>query len=130
IKRDLNGQPQRYKARLVVKGFEQRYGIDYNETYAPVAKIATQRVLLTLAASLSLKCHQMDVVTAFLNRIITEMILIYAPEGSGFPPGTILQLRKASYGLKQAPCEWYSLLHKDLTSLGFKRLANDNAVCI
>ncbi|TPX55755.1 DNA-directed DNA polymerase, partial [Powellomyces hirtus] len=57
-------------------------------------------------------------------------ILIYAPEGSGFPPGTILRLRKALYGLKQAPREWYSLLHKELTSLGFKRLANDNAVYI
>ncbi|TPX52123.1 DNA-directed DNA polymerase, partial [Powellomyces hirtus] len=130
IKRDLNGQPQRYKARLIVKGFKQRYGIDYNETYAPVAKIATQRVLLALAASLGLKCHQMDVVTAFLNGIVTEMILIYAPEGSGFPPGTILRLRKALYGLKQAPCKWYSLLHKELTFLGFKRLANDNAVYI
>ncbi|TPX52631.1 DNA-directed DNA polymerase, partial [Powellomyces hirtus] len=81
---------QYLKARLVVKGFEQRYGIDYNKTYAPVAKIATQRVLLALAASLGLKCHQMDVVTAFLNGIVTETILIYAPEGSGFPPGTIL----------------------------------------
>ncbi|TPX52748.1 DNA-directed DNA polymerase, partial [Powellomyces hirtus] len=72
----------------------------------------------------------MDVVTAFLNGTVTGMILIYAPEGSGFPPGTILRLRKALYGLKQAPREWYSLLHKELTSLGFKRLANDNAVYI
>ncbi|TPX52911.1 DNA-directed DNA polymerase [Powellomyces hirtus] len=130
IKRDLDGQPQRYKARLVVKGFEQRYGIDYNKTYAPVATIATQRVLLALAASLALKCHQMDVVTAFLNGIVTEMILIYAPEGSGFPPGTILRLRKALYSLKQAPRGWYSLLHKELTFLGFTCLANDNAVYI
>ncbi|TPX52797.1 DNA-directed DNA polymerase [Powellomyces hirtus] len=90
IKQDLNGQPQHYKARLVVKGFEQRYGIDYNETYALVAKIATHRVLLALAASLGPKCHQMDVLMAFLNGIVTEMTLIYAPEGSGFPPGTIL----------------------------------------
>ncbi|TPX54248.1 DNA-directed DNA polymerase [Powellomyces hirtus] len=127
IKQDLHGISQQYEFRLPLKGFKQRYGINYNKTYTPVAKIATQRVLLALAASLCLKCHQMDVVTAFLNGIVTETILIYAPEGSGILPGTILQLRNC---LKQAPCEWYSLLHKELTSLGFERLANDNAIYI
>ncbi|TPX55244.1 DNA-directed DNA polymerase, partial [Powellomyces hirtus] len=65
-----------------------------------------------------------------MNIVTSSAHLCDAPEGSGFPPGTILRLRKALYGLKQAPREWYSLLHKELTSLGFKRLANDNAVYI
>ncbi|TPX52455.1 DNA-directed DNA polymerase, partial [Powellomyces hirtus] len=94
-----------FKIKQDLDGFEHRYSIDYNKTYAPVAKIATQHILLALAASLGLKCHQMDVVMAFLNGTVTEMILIYAPKGSGFPPGTILRLRKALYGLKQAPRE-------------------------
>ncbi|TPX52896.1 DNA-directed DNA polymerase [Powellomyces hirtus] len=130
IKRDLDGQPQGYKARLVVKGFKQCYGIDYNKTYILFAKIATQCILLTLAASLDLKCHQMDVVMAFLKVSVTKTILIYTLEGSGFPPRTILRLQKALYDMKQAPRKRYSLLHRELTSLGFKRLTNDNALYI
>jgi Reverse transcriptase (RNA-dependent DNA polymerase) len=106
----------RYKARLVVRGFEQKYGIDYTETFAPVAKLATIRLLFSLTASGRWFMHQMDVKTAFLNPTISEDIYIELPEGyewlfkrssSLSRPAKYLKLNKALYGLKQALREWY-----------------------
>ena len=103
---DLN-----YKARLVVRGFEQQYGVDYTETFAPVAKLSTIRALLTMAASLSWAVHQMDVVTAFLNPTLSEDVYMELPQGHDWLPylpensGRYIKLYKALYGLKQAPRE-------------------------
>ena len=74
IKYDENGKPTRYKARLVVKGFMQKYGIDYNETYAPVMKYDSLRLLLSIATILDLELKQFDVDNAFLNAILNEEI--------------------------------------------------------
>jgi hypothetical protein len=122
----------RYKARLVIKGYEQKEGIDYDETYAPVSKMATFRMLLALAAQYGWDVDHMDVVTAFLNpKIDRDNILMALPLGidwldpSNTSTGNTLILRKALYGLKQAPRLWYEDIDGFLQSIGFRQSAED-----
>jgi len=133
----------RYKARLVIKGYEQKEGIDYNETYAPVSKMATFRLILALAAQYGWDVDHMDVVTAFLNpridrdNIYMEMPLgidWLLPSGSGSngsassksaSSGSTLIPPKALYGLKQAPRLWYKDIDGYLQSIGFRQSAED-----
>ena len=102
----------RHKARLVVRGFEQREGLDYQETFAPVAKFPTLRVLLALAAHNDWEVHHMEVKTAFLYPELKETVYMTPPEGYGEflpdqrPIPKMLRLLKCLYGLKQAPHEW------------------------
>ena len=105
IKRNANSSIAQYKAHLVMKGYEQHEGIDYDKTFAPVAKFSTIRLLLSIAAIDDMEIWQMDVITAFLNGELPEEEVVYmkAPEGSGLPPGTIVKLLRTLYGLKQAP---------------------------
>lgn len=112
----------RYKARLVIRGFEQRYGIHYTKTYAPVVNLRTVRVLLALVAYADLELHQMDVKTAFLNSSLPEPERVYmnVPEGyHGLKDTVALYLLKSLYGLKQAPLLWNLDLHSTLTSENF-----------
>jgi len=121
----------RYKARLVIKGYEQKAGIDYDETYAPVSKLATFRLLLALAAQHGWTVDHMDVVTAFLNpRIDRDNICMSLPPGIEWLETTTIKaeslvLRKALYGLKQAPRLWYEDIDGFLRSIGFKQSAID-----
>jgi len=123
----------RYKARLVVRGFEQQYGLDYTETFAPVAKMSTIRALLAMAAYNGWAVHQMDVVTAFLNPVLSEDVYMELPPGfeqldSDSDSDNIkrfIKLNKALYGLKQAPREWYADIDGYLRSQGFVRSEND-----
>ena len=130
IKYDENGKPVRYKARLVVKGFMQKYGIDYNETYAPVMKYDSLRLLLAIATSLDLEIKQFDVDNAFLNALLNEDIYMQQPEGyvNLKFSNAVLKLLKSLYGLKQAPYEWNDDVNETLLSLGFKRCASDSCV--
>jgi hypothetical protein len=111
LKRNANGS-RRFKARLVIRGFEQEYGIDYTKTFAPVAKFVTVRILFALAAKYDWEIEQMDVVTAFLNPALLEEVYMELPEGYTFPHTSrgrlICRLRKCLYGLKQAPRAWYT----------------------
>jgi hypothetical protein len=122
----------RYKARLVVRGFEQREGLDYQETFAPVAKFPTLRVLLALAAHYDWEIHQMDVKTAFLYPELKETVYMTPPEGYGEflpdhkPIPKMLRLLKCLYGLKQAPYEWYNDIDEFLRSAGFLRSNQDH----
>ena len=100
----------RLKARIVIKGYEQIEGTDYGETYAPVAKLVSFRLLLAMAARYGWLVHHMDVVTAFLNPIVDEDIYMEVPEGiEWLEPSLstknlpICKLKKSLYGLKQAP---------------------------
>ena len=103
MKRD--GTIEKYKDRLVVKGYKQKEGLDYFDTYSPVTRITSIRMLIALAAVHDLKIHQMDVKTAFLNRELKEEIYMEQPEGFMVPDKEkkVCRLVKSLYGLKQAP---------------------------
>lgn len=126
LKLKPDGSVDKYKARLVARGFTQREGIDYEETFAPVLKFSTLRILIALATSLNLQMEQMDVVTAFLNGVLDEVIYMKPPPG--YWEGRKLKLKKALYGLKQAGRKWYEKLDEKLNELGFKRIQSDFGV--
>ncbi|KAJ9541902.1 hypothetical protein OSB04_028408 [Centaurea solstitialis] len=122
-KKDESGVIVRNKARLVAKGYSQQEGIDYDETFAPVARIEAIRIFLAYAAHKNIKLFQMDVKSAFLNGVLHEEVYIEQPEGFVDPdfPDHVCILDKALYGLKQAPRAWYETLTNHLLSKGFKR---------
>jgi hypothetical protein len=100
----------RYKARLVAKGCSQQYGIDYEETFAPVAKFQSIRSLLALAAKNDYAIRRMGVKTAFLNGDIEPKAKSFMEQPQGLPstdPRLVCRLHKALYGLKQSPWRWY-----------------------
>jgi hypothetical protein len=111
----------RNKARLVAQGFCQKEGIDYDETFAPVARLEAIRILLAFAASKGFKLQQMDVKSAFLNGFIEEEVYVRQPPGfeSAKFPDRVFKLRKALYVLKQAPRAWYERLKSFLLKSGF-----------
>ena len=128
---NANGSP-RYKARLVVHGFEQREGLDYKETFALVAKLPTLKVLLALAAHFDWEIHHMDVKTAILYPELKETVYVMPPEGyieflpDHKPIPKMLKLLKCLYCLKQAPFEWYNHINEFLHSAGFARSNHDH----
>ena len=111
----------RNKARLVAQGYSQMERVDYDETFGPVARIKSIRILLALACYLKFKLYQMDVKTAFLNGLLQEDVYVAQPKGFIDPhfPNHVLHLKKALYGLKQAPRAWYDRLIQYLVSHGF-----------
>jgi hypothetical protein len=121
IKKKADGSVDRYKARLIAKGFKQRYGIDYEDTFSLVVKAATIRIVLTIAVTKGWCLWQLDVKTAFLHGELNEKVYMSQPlgyENSKFPYH-MCKLDKAIYGLKQAPMAWYSRLNNKLIQLGF-----------
>jgi hypothetical protein len=132
FKRKLNndGSVSRYKARLVAKGYSQRHGIDYEETYAPVAKFTSIRTILAIGAALDLEIHQMDVKTAFLNGDLEEEIYMDVPEGLKVPSGYKCKLNRTLYGLKQSPRMWNKKLDMFLHDIGFKVLQTDTSLYV
>ena len=120
-------------ARLVTKGFSQQYSIDYEETFAPVAKFTSIRAILTIAAVLDLEVHQMDVKSAFLNGDLEEEVYMTIPEGVEVPPNVenpVCRLIQSLYGLKQAPRVWNTKIDEFLISEGFQRLSADHSLYI
>ncbi|GJY05483.1 retrovirus-related pol polyprotein from transposon TNT 1-94 [Tanacetum coccineum] len=111
------------KARLVAKGYAQEEGIDFEESFAPVARLEAVRIFIAYAAHKSFPIYQMDVKTAFLNGPLKEEVYVAQPEGFVDPehPEKVYLLRKALYGLKQAPRAWYDELSNFLMSKGFTK---------
>jgi hypothetical protein len=108
LKTDSNNVPVRFKARLVAKGYNQEKGINYTETFAPVVKHQSLRLLLAIVTKENLHVHHIDISTAFLYGELDDEIYIDIPEGleSDFKKNSVLKLNKALYGLKQAPRLW------------------------
>lgn len=118
-----NGSINKHKARLVVKGYSQIFGVDYADTFAPVARHDTIRLLLAIVAQKGWQVFHMDVKSAFLNGFLQEEIYVEQPEGFVIKgqENKVYLLKKALYGLKQAPRVWYSRINDHLLSLGFQK---------
>ncbi|CAL8996776.1 unnamed protein product [Prunus brigantina] len=124
IKLKADGSIERYKARLVAKGYTQRYGVDYQETFAPVAKINTVRIQISLAANLDWPLHQFDVKNAFLHGDLEEEVYMDPPPGcklSSESKHYVCKLKKSLYGLKQSPRAWFGRLTKSMRAFGYKQ---------
>jgi hypothetical protein len=119
LKRDEVGAIVKHKAHLVARGFMQREGIDFDDTFAPVARMKSVRLLFALAAQESWCVHHMDVKSAFLNGDLKEKVYVHQPPGFVIP-GKVLHLRKALYGLRQAPRAWNAKLDSTLKGMGFR----------
>eukprot|EP00253_Pinus_taeda_P016715 PITA_16715 len=124
-----DGKVDKHKARLVPKGFSQVEGIDYTETFSPIAKMNSIRLVLSLAASLKWEVHQMDVKSAFLHGDLHEEIYMEQPIGFIQTASSLVcRLKKSLYGLKQAPRAWYAKMDNFLLESGFSRCHSDNTV--
>ncbi|WVZ58492.1 hypothetical protein U9M48_008764 [Paspalum notatum var. saurae] len=123
LKRDEHGNVVKHKARLVAKGYVQRQGIDYEEVFAPVARMESVRVLLAVAAQRGWAVHHMDVKSAFLNGELAEEVYVVQPPGfiAAGHEDKVLRLHKALYGLRQAPRAWNAKLDMSLKKLGFAK---------
>ncbi|CAM8931952.1 unnamed protein product [Rhodiola kirilowii] len=119
VKTRSDGSLERYKARLVARGFQQEYGCDYDETFAPVAHMTTIRTLLAVASIREWSISQLDVKNAFLNGELREEVYMRTPPGYSIPDGMVLRLRRSLYGLKQAPRAWFEHFSSVVTAAGF-----------
>ncbi|CAI7789270.1 unnamed protein product [Closterium sp. NIES-54] len=128
IKSDADGKIERYKSRLVAKGYQQKEKVDYKELFAPVVKLTTLKTLLAGAAIKGWVVKQMDVTTAFLNGVLEKEIFMAQPEGFDDGSGRVLRLKKALYGLKQAPRQWYLKLRGVLEEIGFTPSTVDHSL--
>ena len=109
------------KTRLVAKGFAQVEGLDFGETFAPIARLEAIHILLAYASHHNMKLFQMDVKSAFLNDFINELVFVEQPPGFEDPryPNHVYRLHKALYGFKQAPRAWYERLRDFLLNKGY-----------
>ena len=130
IKKNSDGSINKFKARLVAKEYIQRHGVDYEEVFAPVARIETVRFILALAASNGWEVHHLDVKTAFLHGDLKEEVYVSQPEGYVIKgqETKVYKLKKALYGLKQAPRAWNEKLNKVLEQLCFSKCSKEPAV--
>jgi hypothetical protein len=129
---DMDGNVSTFKARLVAKGFTQTPGIDYDETFSPVAKIKSIRIMLAIAAFHDYEIWQMDVKTAFLNGKLAEDVYMSQPEGfvdAKFPNG-VCKLEKSIYGLKQASRSWNLCFDEKVKEFGFSRSEDESCVYV
>jgi hypothetical protein len=132
VKRKADGSIDRYKARLVAKGFTQVEGVDYDETFSPVVRFSSVRIILAMVASMDLELFQMDVKTAFLNGELEEEIYMVQPVGFVVKgkEHKVCKLRRSIYGLKQASRQWYLKFHQAIISNGFQMIEEDHCVYI
>lgn len=130
VKCKADGSIERFKARLVAKGFTQTHGVDYQETFAPVAKINSIRVLLSLAANYNWPLHQLDIKNAFLNGNLEEEVFMSPPPGfeKVFGQNKVCRLKKSLYGLKQSPRAWFERFGRAVKSYGYNQSQADHTM--
>jgi choline-glycine betaine transporter len=127
-----DGTLDRYKARWVLHGFSQEHGIDFDETFSPVVKPSTIRVILSVALSLNWWIRQLDVKNAFLHGKLSELVYCHQPTGFivSTCPDHVGRLSRALYSLKQAPRAWYHSFVSFITTLGFTCSKSDTSLFI
>ncbi|KAH9791777.1 retrovirus-related pol polyprotein from transposon RE1 [Citrus sinensis] len=130
VKYNPDGSISKYKARLVAKGYHQTQGVDFFETFSPVVKPCTVRVVLSLAVMHYWQIRQLDVNNAFLNGVLEEDVFMHQPQGfiDSAHPSYVCKLNKALYGLKQAPRAWYERLKGSLLNKGFQSSKSDTSL--
>jgi len=130
VKQNPNGKIERYKARLVAKGYSQTYGIDYDETFAPVAKMSTVRTLISCAANFNWPLYQLDVKNAFLHGDLQEEVYMEIPPGfaTAQTKGKVLRLKKSLYGLKQSPRAWFDRFRHAMCGMAYKQCNGDHTL--
>ena len=131
-KLNADGSINKHKARLVVKGYAQQFGVDFSDTFAPVARFDTIRLILALAAQKNWRVYQLDVKSAFLNGYLEEEIFVEQPQGFAVKgqEDKVYLLHKALYGLKQAPRAWYSRIDDHLLKIGFKKSLSESTLYV
>lgn len=127
-KRDVNGKIIKFKARVVAKGFSQTHGIDYEETFSPVVRYTSIRMLMAIAAHEDLEIIQMDAVTAFLNGKLEEDVYMEQPKHYDDGSGKYCKLIKSLYGLKQSSRVWNQTINKVLLDYGLEQCKSDQCI--
>ncbi|KAG8493315.1 hypothetical protein CXB51_010698 [Gossypium anomalum] len=132
LKQEEKSSSPRYKARLVVKGYTQKRGVDFEEIFSPVVKMSSIRTILSLAACYDLEVEQMDVKTAFLHGDLEEELYMEQPEGfvAQGKEDYVCRLKKSLYGLKQAPRQWYKKFESIMGEQGYKKTTSDHCVFV
>jgi hypothetical protein len=130
LKKNEAGVVIKHKARLIARGYVQQHGIDFDEVFAPIVRMESVRLRLALAAHQGWLVHHMDVKSTFLNGVLEEEIYVMQPPGFTITgqQGKVLRLKKALYGLRQAPRTWNTCLDATLKGLGFEQSAHEHAV--
>ncbi len=132
VKHNVNGSVSRYKARLVAKGYAQTYGIDYEETYSPVAKMTIVRAIIALGATKGWSLHQMDVNNLFFHGDLQEEVYMEQPLHyvDQTRPDLVYRLKTNLYGLKQAPRAWSNKIGQYLVTSGFQTFNVDFSIYV
>ncbi|CAI7767127.1 unnamed protein product [Closterium sp. NIES-54] len=128
VKTKADGTIDKIEARWVVRGFDQEHRRDFTETFAPVSRHTSLRILLAIAAMKKKKLRQIDVANAFLYAPVDAEIFVELPHGSHGEPNQVCQLQKSLYGIKQAPRLWQQYLHARLIRIGFRQLPHDQGM--
>lgn len=128
VKLKSDGSLERYKVRLVAKGYNQIHGVDFQETFSPVVCMTTVRCLIALVVSRNWPLFQLDVDNAFLHGELFEDIYMKPPDGLSSPPNLVCKLKKSLYRLKQASRQWFSRLTNELFHQGYTQSKNDYSV--